>query len=207
MKKATIKCSLILTAIVVLALVPLNKQLIFGYDSPTFAGSSTNPPVCSKEKPAAVLLYEPGHSLLPTATNPEDVRLNWLKVDKASKYTIAFGLASGNYIYGLPDVGNTDHFTVDDLTPGTTYYFVVRGVNDCMPGPWSQEWAATAGGGTGTFTPLDTNSGDIITPPNIPVTPPSGVGGQQPPADGGTVPPQGTYTPPTNQPKLQAGGG
>jgi len=208
MKKTTIKVSLILTALVALALIPANTQMIFGYDSPTFAGSSTNPPVCSKEAPAAVLLYEPGHELLPKATDPGQVRLNWLKTDKASKYTIAFGLASGNYTYGLPDVGNTDYFTVSDLTPGATYYFVVRGVNDCMPGAWSREWAATVGGG-GVFTGLDTNTGDIVTPPNIPVVPPAGTGVGAP-AEGGTGQPStppGTYTPPTNQPAPQAGTG
>lgn len=174
MKKTLLKVSILGIAALAVVLIPGNSRLVFGYGGPTFAGSSTNPPVCSNEKPDQVVLYEPNHSLLPTAKNANSVRLNWLKTDKASKYTIAFGLASGNYIYGLPDVGNNDNYTVDHLSSGTTYYFVVRGVNDCMPGPWSKEWSATVGGGAGSFTNLDANSPSVILPPNIPFAPLTG---------------------------------
>lgn len=171
MKKTLVKVSILGFALLAIALIPGNSKFVFGYGSPTFAGSSTEPPVCDKEKPAQVVLYEPNHPLLPKAVNAYDVRLNWLKADKANKYTLAFGLSSGNYIYGLPNVGNTDHFTVGSLTPGQKYYFVVRGVNECMPGLWSREWAVRIGGGTGgVFTNLNTNSPRVITPPNIPST-------------------------------------
>jgi hypothetical protein len=52
---------------------------------------------------------------------------------------IRYGTTPGNYIYGAPNVGGVTSFTVNLLSVGTTYYFQVAGVNDCMPGPWSNE--------------------------------------------------------------------
>jgi hypothetical protein len=177
MLKGLIKISLLCLVFIVVTVIPSNSSLVFGYgsnsgDAPTFAGSTTEPPVCNKEKPSQVILYEPNHYLLPKATKPGEVRLNWLKVDKATTYTIAFGLASHNYIYGLPDTGNTDNFTVGNLSIGKTYYFVVRGVNDCMPGPWSREWSVKVGRGSSTslLTKVYANSTKIITPVNISAT-------------------------------------
>lgn len=188
MKKTLFKASLLGLAILAIVLIPGNSQLAFGYDTPTFAGSTTNAPTCGNEKPDKVVLYQPNHSLLPKATDPNSVRLNWLKANRANKYTIAFGLASGNYIYGLPDVGDTNNFTVNHLTSGKTYYFVVRGANGCMPGPWSREWAVRIGGGGrgGSLTTLNTNSPRVVTPPNIV------------PATG--TPPQDLQATPTTQP-------
>src|SRR3989338_5410413 len=170
MKKPILILSLIGIAFLAIAAIPGNSKFVFGYGSDaTFAGSSTLPPVCNKEKPDQVILYEPNHPLLPKAASSKEVRLNWLKANRANKYTLAFGFSSGNYIYGFPDTGDTDHFTVGSLTSGKKYYFVVRGVNGCMPGLWSMEWAVRVGGGTGgSFTSLNTNSRQIITPPNIP---------------------------------------
>jgi len=146
-------------------------------------------------------LYQPNHPLLPKATGPNQVRLNWLKVSNANKYTVAFGLSSGNYIYGVPDVGNTDHFTVGSLASGQKYYFVVRAVNDCMPGPWSMEWAVRGGGGSNValLTNANTNSPSVVTPPNVPsnggVVNPGGNTNVQQPAAPHYVPPQPNPTP------------
>lgn len=193
MKKSLVKICLLGFALLAIALIPGNAKFVFGYgDSPTFAGSTTEAPVCNKEQSDKVVLYEPNHPLLPKATGPNEVRLNWLKVSNADKYTIAFGLSSGNYIYGFPDTGDTDHFTVGDLVPGNTYYFVVRGVNGCMPGPWSMEWGVKIGGGTGFSTTLDTNSPLVTTPPNLFRLPAAGTS----PEDLQPTPTPPTYTPP-----------
>lgn len=151
--KLLIKFILLLVVGAAVYLVPENINFTYGYGTgnpPEFAGSTTNPPDCGKPAPARPLLYEPGHSLLPKAVNGNEVRLNWLKVDNADRYTVAYGVSSGNYIWGWPDAGNVDHFTVGNLNSGVRYYFAVRGVNDCMPGPWSQEWSYVAGGGNAT---------------------------------------------------------
>jgi len=133
-------------------LLPDNFQIAFGY-------GTVSTPTCDKEAPAQVVLYEPGHYLLPKATGVGEVRLNWLKADRATKYTLGFGVQPGIYIYGLPDVGDTDHFTVQHLNPGTKYYFAVRGVNDCKPGAWSREWATVVGRGGAVTTVSTTTTG------------------------------------------------
>jgi hypothetical protein len=139
MKNIYWKIFLIVLAFAVLLVVPKNSQLAFGY-------GTTGTPSCGKEAPDQVVLYEPNHPLLPRASAGGEVLLNWLKAARATKYTVAFGTSSGNYIYGQADVGDTDHFLVRFLTPGRRYYFAVRGVNDCMPGPWSMEWPVLVGG-------------------------------------------------------------
>lgn len=148
-----------------IVLIPDNSRIVFGYGE---TSSIPGPATCGKDKPSQVVLYEPNHKLLPKATKSGEVLLNWLKAERANKYTVAFGLSSGNYIYGLPDVGDVTSFLVKYLSPGKTYYFVVRGVNDCMPGPWSKEWSVRVGAKTGTFTATNTNASTIVTPSNIP---------------------------------------
>jgi len=134
------------------------KSTTSSNNSSSGSSGSSSTPQCSNEKPDAPVLYEPNHPLLPKATGYGELRLNWLKANRASKYTIAFGLSSGNYIYGLPDVGDVDNFTVHFLTPGKRYYFVVRGVNDCMPGDWSREWSSLVGTkGSSYFTSTQTS--------------------------------------------------
>ena len=151
MKKIFLKITLLFFALGILMFVPFNSNLTFGY-----ATNTTGTPVCNKERPSAVVLYEPNHRLLPRATKSGELRLNWLKTSRANKYSVAFGMKPGNYIYGAADVGDTNHFVVRFLTPGKKYYFVVRGINDCMPGEWSREWSAIVGARGGVTTPVVT---------------------------------------------------
>jgi len=65
--------------------------------------------------------------------------LAWSLVSSATDYSILYGLSSGNYIYGVPRTGNTDHYTVGSLNPGVNYYFAVKAVNGCTPGDPSNE--------------------------------------------------------------------
>ena|SRR3989338_8126621 len=136
MKKTVLKVAVSIFVLALITLIPKNTDLTFGYNEIQ---------ACNKEKPTQVVLYEPNHRLLPRATKSGEVRLNWLKAERADRYTVAFGVSSGNYIYGAANVGNTDHFDVRFLTPGKRYYFAVKGANDCMPGPWSREWSVLVG--------------------------------------------------------------
>ncbi|MBU1084923.1 fibronectin type III domain-containing protein, partial [Patescibacteria group bacterium] len=160
----------------VLLIIPKNTDLSYGY-------SWENPPevnkpwICMNSAPDKVILYQPGHPLLPKSLVSGEVRLNWLKVSNADKYTVAYGVQPGTYIYGVNNVGNSDNFTVSYLNPGQTYYFVVRGVNGCKPGAWSQEWSAVAPGtGRVSYTGGTTTGGTL--PPVVSPAPKTTV--QQP---------------------------
>lgn len=76
------------------------------------------------------------------------VTLTWNDAsDPVSYYELSYGLSSGNYIYGAPNIGGqgTTTFTVGGLTTGKTYYFSLRAVNGCMPGSASNELSGIAG--------------------------------------------------------------
>lgn len=61
--------------------------------------------------------------------------------------------------------------SIHDLTPGTTYYFTVRGLNDCAPGEWSAQLSATT---TRTASAQDTfYAGGEISNPSASVNIPS----------------------------------
>ena len=157
MKNVLPKVGLVIFVFALLVVVPLNLNQIFGY-------GTVSSPTCDNEKPGQPVLYEPNHPLLPRATGAGEVRLNWLKAARANKYTVAFGVSPGNYIYGANDIADTDNFTVRFLTPGTRYYFAVKGVNECKPGDWSREWSAVVGrgGGTTTFVPTRLTGRNVV---------------------------------------------
>ncbi|MCD6226154.1 fibronectin type III domain-containing protein [bacterium] len=106
----------------------------------TVAGTAS-PPGCSAVAPGkpANLTAVPG--------GEGEVILSWSPPSgTVTHYLIAYGTSSGNYLYGNPNVGNVTSYTVSGLSGGVTYYFVVKGVNDCAPGPFSDEAVAVAGG-------------------------------------------------------------
>lgn len=73
-------------------------------------------------------------------------------------YLLSYGLSSGNYIYGNPDIGGpgVTSYTVGNLSNGVTYYFAIRAVNGCKPGSLSNELTGVAGAATATPVPTDT---------------------------------------------------
>ena len=95
---------------------------------------------CSATTPSATTLSIAGIS-------ENSVSLSWTEVSPVTHYLIAYGTDPGIYIYGNPNVGNVNNYTVRGLSGGETYYFVVRGVNDCAPGPYSNEVSGTPSGG------------------------------------------------------------
>ncbi|MBI2031561.1 MAG: fibronectin type III domain-containing protein [Candidatus Levybacteria bacterium] len=102
----------------------------------------------------------PGAPTLSSATSPSSsqVKLTWTTVsDPVSYYVVSYGLSSGNYIYGNPNVGKQDNYTIGYLSPGVTYYFVVKAMNGCSAGASSNELAVVAGqSATPTPTPAPT---------------------------------------------------
>lgn len=104
------------------------------------APGAAGPPVCTATTPTSAPV------LSVTGVGVNSVSLSWTSVSPVTHYLIAYGLSAGNYIYGNPNIGNVTSFTVSSLSGGTTYYFAVKGVNDCAPGPYSNEVSATPSG-------------------------------------------------------------
>ncbi|MBI4974005.1 fibronectin type III domain-containing protein [Candidatus Roizmanbacteria bacterium] len=103
----------------------------------TIAGCSDSPPGGTPQLLSAV------------ARGSNQIVLSWTTASNpVSNYLVSYGLTSGQYIYGNPNVGGqgTTSYTVGSLTPGQKYYFVVKAVNGCTPGNFSNEISTTAGG-------------------------------------------------------------
>ncbi len=72
--------------------------------------------------------------------------LFYTPANDADNYFIAFGHIPGDKQYGAQIGGNDNgvqSFTVNALSPNTTYTFVVRGGRGCAPGPWGNELTIT----------------------------------------------------------------
>ncbi len=97
--------------------------------------NSTNPPACSEAIPTGTPnIYE----LNPTTNS---VILYFTPVSNANSYYIRYGTDSSENQFAT-SFSDSDHsgavsFTINDLLPGLTYYFSVRGGNGCAPGDWS----------------------------------------------------------------------
>lgn len=123
-----------------------------GGPTPTSTPGPTSPPTggpgpTSTPAPCSATAPTSAPSLAAYQSSPNSVVLTWTAVSPVTHYMIEYGITPGVYIYGAANVGNTTSFVVSGLSGGTTYYFRVAGVNNCMPGPWSNEASAGAIGG------------------------------------------------------------
>jgi len=114
----------------------------------THSSSSSGPvaaPVCGKTPPDAA------PHLFQISTTQTEATLYFTPIkDNISYYFIAYGFTPGDLRFGTSFEfgsynGAIEH-TVSMLTPGTKYYFQVRGGNGCATGPWSGSVPATAVG-------------------------------------------------------------
>lgn len=109
--------------------------------------SSSSAPVCGDTPPGAkapwlygAIAQDSGSVLL--YFTPSD--------DPVDKYVLEYGTKSGDYPYGVQDMGVNSRgqmtFLVKSLSLNTIYYFRVRGGNGCATGPWSNEISAKTKG-------------------------------------------------------------
>lgn len=131
------------------------------FDQP---GSSTPTPTPSS---GCVDLAPGGSVQLNTAVSAgaHSITITWTDAtDPVSYYLVSYGISSGQYIYGNPNVGaqGTTSYTVGGLATGKRYYFVVRAGNGCSPGAFSNELSEVAGGAAPTAAAEDTSTDTTI---------------------------------------------
>jgi hypothetical protein len=105
--------------------------------------SSTSTPSCTDQAPGAKAPWLYGA----IAQDSGSVLLYFTEADNpVSKYVLEYGTKSGDYPYGVQDMGVNVRgqmtYLVKSLSPNTTYYFKVRGGNGCATGTWSNEISA-----------------------------------------------------------------
>lgn len=108
-------------------------------DSPSIPATPINPsspdPLCTNSVPLAPTDFSA------TRNSTGSVTLHWNHSPSPhTGYLIAYGPSPGNYLYGAPDIGNSDFYTVLGLTYGAQYCFYVRTLNGCMPGDRTSEY-------------------------------------------------------------------
>ncbi|NMB56839.1 fibronectin type III domain-containing protein [Candidatus Beckwithbacteria bacterium] len=102
----------------------------------TGGGGTGGTPVCTATSPSSAPV------LTTRAGAPGSIILSWTAVSPVTHYMIWYGTTPGVYTYGNSNIGNVTSYTVTGLGAGR-YYFQVAGVNDCAPGPWSNQSSPT----------------------------------------------------------------
>lgn len=105
-------------------------------------GGPPGPSVCGDQAPPSPYLREL------KILGGGKVELLWDPVDPTTHYNINYGPSLGNYTFGVDNTGKVTSFIIGGLGGGN-YCFVVRGVNNCMPGGASNE-KCTSGAVLGT---------------------------------------------------------
>jgi hypothetical protein len=104
---------------------------------------STSAPGCGDQPPGPKAPWLYGA----IAQDSTSILLYFTEADNpVDKYVLAYGTSSGNYQYGVKNMGvnlrGQMTYLVSSLAPNTTYYFRVRAGNGCAVGNWSNEISA-----------------------------------------------------------------
>jgi hypothetical protein len=136
------------------------------------SSSSTSAPSCGDQAPGAKAPWLYGA----IAQDSGSVLLYFTQADNpVNKYVLEYGTKSGDYPYGVQDMGVNSRgqmtFLVKSLSPDTTYYFKIRSGNGCATGSWSNEISAKTKGLV-SFNQLDITQSELESKP-VEETPPT----------------------------------
>lgn len=106
------------------------------------SGSSNSTPTCTSAMPQnAPQLFQIN------TTNKNATLFFAPSGNNTTSYAISYGYNNSANQFGVEfDSSNTSaaiSYTINELQPNQTYYFQVRGINNCMPGNWSNTLKAT----------------------------------------------------------------
>ncbi|MBD3279305.1 MAG: hypothetical protein GF390_01175 [Candidatus Pacebacteria bacterium] len=122
------------TATLTPTLTPINSQT----PTPTKTATSTqHSDDTNTSTTTTAPLTAPQLSVLSTSSN--SVTLTWTEVSPATHYALVFTRVSDGEQYGSADVGNTNTYTVTNLSGGELYEFTVFAVNETQAGPRSNQ--------------------------------------------------------------------
>lgn len=140
----------------------------------TTSNSSSAPtaPVCSDQVPGSKAPWLYGA----ITQDSGSILLYFTSADTpVSKYVLEFGTKSGDYPFGVQDMGVNSRgqmtFLVQSLSPSTTYYFKIRASNGCATGDWSNEISAKTRGLV-SYNQFDITESELKTV-NYPITTPT----------------------------------
>jgi len=109
--------------------------------SSSSGSSSSSAPTCQATPPGekAVWLY----AAIPKSSGSIELYFTDAQ-EPYDHYAIEYGTQLGTYTFGAVNIGGRGirTYTVESLSPNTTYYFRIRPGNDCASGPWSNEISA-----------------------------------------------------------------
>lgn len=114
----------------------MTRVQVFGYPIPAITTTTASAPNCSDKKPGSA------PDLFQINTTNNSAKLFFTPAsDPVNKYNISYGEKENNLIFGVEYSQDSSNgvlsYTINSLSPNTTYYFKIRGGNGCMPGDWS----------------------------------------------------------------------
>ena len=133
--------------------------VMFGEESATVTSSSSSSSSSSTSTTSSTTCDDPRpygktawiYGAIPLSSS--SIELYFTDADgPISNYVLEYGTKPGVYQYGVDNLGGRGdgykRYTVQSLTPGTTYYFRVKAVNGCAHGEWSSVKSGKTMGGT-----------------------------------------------------------
>jgi hypothetical protein len=129
-KLAKTSSSIVIASLIVSNFVPTAHA---GYGTSSTSNTAASV-VCNNESPAKPVFE------FVRKSGASEIEIGWNKVERANKWTVAYGIEKGKYIYGAADFGDENsRSTKIAMLPAGTYYIVVKASNGCKPGEFSDE--------------------------------------------------------------------